>query len=75
MLPVRPRPVAPDLILRSFNVTPTSVTHLRLVVLENQCTGGPDFQGDQDNDPTNDSDCVNGSTSGESVNVAELEAF
>jgi extracellular elastinolytic metalloproteinase len=44
-------------------------------VLSNQCTGGPDFQGDQDNDPTNDSDCVSGSTSGESVRVAELEAF
>ena len=72
---VRPRPVAPDLIFRSFNVTPTSVTHLRLVVLSNQCTGGPDFQGDQDNDPTNNSDCVSGSTSGESVRVAELEAF
>jgi extracellular elastinolytic metalloproteinase len=72
---VRPRPVAPDLISRSFNVTPTSVTHVRLVVLDNQCTGGPDFQGEQDNDPTNDTDCVSGSVNGETVRVAEVEAF
>jgi hypothetical protein len=70
-----PRPVAPDLIIRTFAVTPTTATHLRLVVLTNQCTGGPDFQGDQDNDPANDSDCKSGSASDESVRVAEFEAF
>lgn len=72
---VRPRPVAPDLILRTFDVTPTTATHLRLVVLTNQCTGGPDFQGDQDSDATNDSDCISGSARDEEVTAAELEAF
>src|SRR5262249_14189915 len=70
-----PRPVAPDLRLRSFAVPATTATHLRLVVLNNQCTGGPAYQGDQDNDPSNNSDCVTGSSEGQEVTAAELEAF
>jgi extracellular elastinolytic metalloproteinase len=42
----RPRPRVPDLTLRSFDVPDTVATHVRLVVVDNQCTGGPDFQGD-----------------------------
>lgn len=72
---VKPRPVAPDLILRRFIVPTTTATHLRLVVLNNQCTGGPDFQGDQDTDPSNDSNCTTGSAMGQEVTAAELEAF
>ncbi len=53
----RPRPVAPDLILRSFAIKPTKATALRLVVLENQCTGFAGYAGEQDNDPLNDTDC------------------
>jgi hypothetical protein len=70
-----PRPVAPNLIMRKFAFKPVRATHLRFVVLSNQCTGGPDFQGDQDADPTNNSDCVTGSSEGQEVSAAELEAF
>jgi extracellular elastinolytic metalloproteinase len=71
----RPRPVAPNLIIRTFRFAPTRATHLRLVVLTNQCTGGPHFQGDQDADPANNSDCVSGSSEGHEVVAADLEAF
>jgi hypothetical protein len=54
---VNPRPVAPDLILRNWSVPTTTATHVRFVVRDNQCTGQPSFQGDQDNDPLNNSDC------------------
>ena len=30
-----------------------TATHVRFVVLTNQCTGAPDYQGDQDDDPIN----------------------
>jgi hypothetical protein len=54
---VNPRPVAPDLILRNWPVPTTTATHVRFVVRDNQCTGQPSFQGDQDDDPLNNSDC------------------
>jgi uncharacterized repeat protein (TIGR01451 family) len=55
---VPPRPVIPDMILRSFALpSPVSATHVRLVVLTNQCTGQPLFQGVQDADPLNPTDC------------------
>ncbi len=59
---VNPRPAAPDLILRSFSL-PSAVqaTHVRIVVLTNQCTGNAAFQGDQDSDPASVSDCRSGS--------------
>ncbi|MGH9134005.1 MAG: M36 family metallopeptidase, partial [Ilumatobacteraceae bacterium] len=49
----RPRPLAPDLTLRPFDVDDGVATHVRLRVVDNQCTGGPAFQGDvnQVNDP------------------------
>ena len=34
---------------------------MRLVVLDNQCTGNPAYAGEQDNDPVNNTDCVAGS--------------
>ena len=58
------RPVAPEMILREFNVPDTRATHLRIVVLDNQCTGDRDFHGDQDNDPSSGSDCRRGSPGG-----------
>jgi extracellular elastinolytic metalloproteinase len=70
-----PRPLAPNLLHRVFNVTDTMATHLRLVVLDNQCTGGPAYQGDQDNDPLNNSDCQSGSVHDGNVRAASLEAF
>jgi extracellular elastinolytic metalloproteinase len=52
-----PRPVSPALILRSFDIPNTKATHLRLVVKTSQCTGGPNFLGEQDADPTAATDC------------------
>ncbi len=39
-----PRPLAPDLNLRTFDVPDTVATHVRFTALENQCTGGPGYQ-------------------------------
>lgn len=49
---VRPRPTAPDLTLRSFDVRDVSATHIRLRVRDNQCTGGPAYSGEEN--PVND---------------------
>ena len=63
-----PRPVAPQLILRSFAIPETvplearKATHVQIRVLTNQCTGQPQFQGEQDNDPLNATDCRTGSS-------------
>jgi uncharacterized repeat protein (TIGR01451 family) len=70
-----PRPGSPDLISRTFAVPTTTATHVRLVVLTNQCTGIPGIQNDADNDPLNDSGCVTGSTRDNDVFAAELEVF
>ena len=72
---VAPRPVAPDLTMRSFDVPDTQAAAVRLVTLENQCTGGEDYAGDQDDDPTNDTDCKAGSDRDQFVNAAELQVF
>lgn len=49
----KPRPTVPDLKLQTFDVTDAMATHLRMVVRDNQCTGGADFQQDRNevNDP------------------------
>jgi len=78
---VAPRPRAPDLVMRSFDVPKTSATHVRLRVLDNQCTGTPAFRGDQDDDPRHDTDCVTGSAAatgvaqGTVVRAAELQVY
>jgi uncharacterized repeat protein (TIGR01451 family) len=73
---VRPRPTAPDLIIRSFNVPDTNATHVQLRVVSNQCTAeNTGFRGDQDADPLNDSDCVSGSDADLDVKAAELQVF
>jgi extracellular elastinolytic metalloproteinase len=72
---VAPRPRAPDLTLRSFDVPQTRASHVRLRVLTNQCTGQPAYHGDQDNDPLNVTDCVEGSMQDENVRAAELQVF
>jgi extracellular elastinolytic metalloproteinase len=82
----RPRPKAPDFILRPFDVEDSRATHLRLVVRDNQCTGGPDFQGETnpDNDPAFNPDCDTLSSSPDrgvlrppfdEVRAAELQVF
>jgi extracellular elastinolytic metalloproteinase len=73
-----PRPVAPHVILRSFDIPSTTATHLRLVVRTSQCTGGPLFQGEQDLDPTSTTDCDSNVPAGSSrsfVRAAEFQAF
>lgn len=70
-----PRPLAPDLIFKRFDVPDTAATHVRLVALENQCTGADEYAGEQDNDVLNVTDCKLGSTRDESVRAAELMAF
>jgi extracellular elastinolytic metalloproteinase len=56
-----PRPVAPEMILREFSFPAVEAVAVRIVVLENQCTGNTAFQGDQDADLTSGSDCRLGS--------------
>ena len=80
---LNPRPVAPELILRQFQLnSAVTATHLRIVVLSNQCTGNPEFQGpEQEDDPATPSDCTE-SGPGEfttdrddEVRIAEFQAF
>jgi extracellular elastinolytic metalloproteinase len=72
---VNPRPVAPDLALRYFDVSSNeAATHLKLVVTSNQCTGQASYHGDQDNDPNNNADC-NASIRANEVHVAEVQVF
>ena len=67
--------MAPNLTLRTFDVPDTTASAVRLVALENQCTGAPAYAGEQDNDPVNDTDCKAGSDADLSVRAAELEVF
>ncbi len=72
---VNPRPVAPDLALRYFEADhPIVGTHVKFVVTSNQCTGQSSYHGDQDNDPTNNADCLSSARANE-VHVAEVEVF
>jgi extracellular elastinolytic metalloproteinase len=79
-----PRPVAPEINLRGFDLRGTErsnrFTHVRLVVLHNQCTGNTAYHGDQDNDPGMNSDCRTGSPPsfvprGEDVRASELQLY
>ncbi|WP_109507567.1 M36 family metallopeptidase [Nocardioides speluncae] len=72
---VKPRPVAPNLILRGFDVPDVRAAAIRLVALENQCTGYSGYAGDQDDDPLNDTDCKSASDRGQSVRAAELQVY
>lgn len=70
-----PRPVAPNQTMRAFDVPATQAAAVRLVALENQCTGNSEYAGEQDNDPTNDTDCKTASDRGTIVHAAELQVF
>ncbi len=72
---VAPRPRVPELLMKSFAVPKTNATFVRLRVLTNQCTGAPAYQGDQDDDPLNVTDCKDGSTQDDNVRAAELQVF
>ncbi|NYG55155.1 M36 family metallopeptidase [Nocardioides perillae] len=70
------RPTAPDLNAASFAIPRTTATHLRLEVVSNQCTGGPEFAGELDDDPATTTDCATGAPSvARVVRAAELQAF
>jgi hypothetical protein len=62
-------------LFKTFTIPTTSATHVRLVALENQCTGQAGYAGEQDDDPLNATDCKDASTGDESVRAAELEVF
>jgi hypothetical protein len=71
-----PRPVAPHLLLRDFTFSPVKATHVRVVVRSTQCTGGPDFQGEQDADPFNATDCNSaGPPATHFARLAEVQVF
>jgi hypothetical protein len=72
---VRPRPVGPNLTLRTFAVPATRAAAIRLVALENQCTGYAGYAGEQDNDPLNATDCKSASDRGTIVHAAELQVY
>jgi extracellular elastinolytic metalloproteinase len=72
---VLPRPVSPDLTMRSFKIPATKAAAVRLVTLQNQCTGYAGYAGEQDNDPLNDTDCKTASDRGEFVHASELQVF
>jgi extracellular elastinolytic metalloproteinase len=72
---IAPRPRAPQLIIRSFDIPRTRASHVRLRVLTNQCTGAPDYQGEQDNDPRAATDCSDASPQALNVRAAELQVF
>jgi hypothetical protein len=72
---VAPRPRAPDLILQGFDIPDVDATHLRFEVVTNQCTGGPDFAGEQDADPRAGTDCTTSSPQALIVRAAEFQAF
>ncbi len=72
---VAPRPRVPELALKQFSVTPTRATHLRLEVVATQCTGAPDYAGDQDDDPLNVTDCTTGSAQALNVRASEFQVF
>ncbi len=76
-----PRPLAPDHIIRNFDIPDVTATHVQLRVVSNQCTGAPAYQGELDNDVTNPTDCdaprpgsLVGPQAG-NVRAAELQVF
>jgi len=75
-----PRPLAPDMIPRGFDVPDREATHVRMKVLTNQCLGSPVFtRNDLDADPSSNSDCRIGNLavpdSDDSVRASELQVF
>jgi hypothetical protein len=69
------RPYSVELNMRSFHILPTLATHLRLRVLTSQCTGGPLYAGEQDNDPRAATDCRTASPARDQVRITEFQAF
>jgi extracellular elastinolytic metalloproteinase len=73
---VRPRAVAPDLLIRTIKLAHAVTGNaIRVVIRSNTCTGGTDFNYEQEKDLTNPSDCRSTATNTTQVTVAELEVF
>jgi hypothetical protein len=72
---VAPRPRAPELTIRSFDIPDVTATHLAFEVVTNQCTGAPAYAGEQDADPRAVTDCTTGSPQALNVRAAEFQAF
>lgn len=53
-----PRPFQPDMNIRGFDLPVIKAQHVQLRVLHSQCSGNPAYQGDIDNDPLNNTDCM-----------------
>ncbi|MCP3422067.1 M36 family metallopeptidase [Nocardioides pinisoli] len=70
-----PRPVAPTLTMRGFDVPDTEAAAVRLVTLENQCTGQEAYAGQQTANDTVPTDCKTGSDRGTIVHASELQVF
>ncbi|MFN2538912.1 MAG: M36 family metallopeptidase, partial [Mycobacteriales bacterium] len=72
----QPRAVAPDLLLRTATLPkPVTADAVRLVVRSNACTGGPDFNHEQENDVVNPSDCRSTATNTTQVTITEFQVF
>jgi hypothetical protein len=69
------RPVAPQLNLRTFHTLPVLATHIRIVVGASQCTGNPQYAGEQDNDPRAATDCATNSPFAQQVRISEVQVF
>jgi hypothetical protein len=70
-----PRPVAPELKMRTFEIPQTAATHVRFEIVTNQCQGGPAFAGEQDNDPGNATDCATAYSGANTVAVSEVQVM
>ena len=72
----RPRPVAPDLILRDIKL-PKAVTAdaVKLVIRSSQCTGSSDFNTEQAADVVQPSSCLTLAGYDSQVTVTEFEVF
>ena len=70
-----PRPVAPELKMRTFDIPQTAATHLRFALDTNQCQGGPQFQGEQDEDPNNATDCTTAYAGAQTIAVSEVQVL
>jgi len=79
------RPIVSDMLMRGFAVAPVRASHVRFTALHNKCSGTPSYHGylgmpgNEDADPTNNTDCriENGTLVRRNVDVraAELQVF
>ncbi|HUR15002.1 MAG TPA: hypothetical protein VM097_10985 [Mycobacteriales bacterium] len=72
----RPRAVAPDLLLRTVRLAkPVTGDAIRMIIRSNNCTGGKDFNYEQEKDLSAPSDCRSDAVNNTQVTVTELQVF